>query len=303
MTSKIWTLPECSLCLINISYDLIERSVKDERKKILIFQQIYKILENFNSNSITFNLANEILALVEKNSEIDDPYQEIKTNSNSISLKSFEKIHDDLLKILNDDSLESFKKCLIISLVGNVIDVATGGHDFELNQDYLISLINEYLKKGLKIDDSEKIYQLLRNGNKKILYCLDNAGEIVFDKFLIEKFHSLENEVVAVVKNKPFYNDVLLQDAINVNLTKTCKVIQTERFGLGFINNDSSKEFLEELDSCDIIISKGQNNFEVLSFYKEKFNKKIVFLLMTKCNPLSKFLNVDIKSFICKLVI
>ncbi|NHI94074.1 MAG: DUF89 family protein [Candidatus Lokiarchaeota archaeon] len=303
MTFKIWTLPECSSCLMKISYDIIEKSIKNESLKLKLFQKIFKILENFDSKSLTFDLANKIFMEIENNSEIYDPYLEIKKISNSISIGIIEKIKDLIVDILENNSFESFKKCLIMALVGNIIDFATGGHEFDLNEEYLSSLINESLDKDLIIDDSEHIYDIVKSGKKKIIYCLDNAGEIVFDKILIEKLIKLNNQVVAVVKNKPYSNDALIEDAIDVNLTKICKVIITERFGLGFINNDASEEFLNELNSCDMIISKGQNNFETFTFYREKFNKKIVFLLISKCKPLSKFLNTSLRSFIAKLEI
>ncbi|MHA1784954.1 MAG: damage-control phosphatase ARMT1 family protein [Candidatus Helarchaeota archaeon] len=300
MSRKIWTLPECSSCLVNISFEIIDRSTKDEGKKIKIFQEVFKILEGFNPNSITFDLANKIIEKIEDYSDIDDPYLAEKETSNKISLQVAKKLDDEIIKILKNDSHPSFKDCLTLSLVGNVMDFATGSHKFELNQNFLMDKIKNSLNKEFAIDDSIEIYDFLKSGKKRILYCLDNAGEIVFDKLLIEKLISMKNEVVAVVKNKPYANDVLIQDAIDVNLTKTCRVISAERFGLGFINDNASQEFLKELERSDIIISKGQNNFETFTFYREKFNKNILFLLITKCRALSKFLNVPIRSFIVK---
>jgi len=301
MDRKLWTLPECSACLLNITSDFIDLSFKTESDKIEIYKKVYKILENFNQNSLTFNLANKIIEEIEKNSLIEDPFLELKQLSNKISLKALSIIKTDLKESIKGTSYDSFKNCLIISLVGNTIDFATGGHSFDLNQEYLISLIHESLKKGLAVDDSSELYKKIKNGENKIVYCLDNAGEIVFDKLLIEKMKEMNNEVIAVVKNKPYANDVLLEDAIQVNLTKSCKVISTERFGLGFINENPSEEFLNALNESNLIISKGQNNFETFTFFRENIKTDAVFLFITKCRALSSFLQVPLKSFVVKI--
>ena len=300
MDRKLWTLPECSSCLLNITSDFIDLSFKNKSDKIKIYKKVYKILENFNQNSLTFDLANKIIDEIEKYSSIEDPFLELKQLSNDVSQKALSFVKIELEKSIQGIRYGSFKNCLIISLVGNTIDFATGGHSFDLNQDYLISLIQNSLKKGLEIDNSTELYKVVKNGGKKILYCLDNAGEIVFDKLLIDKFIEMKNEVIAVVKNKPYANDVLLEDAIQVNLTKSCKIINTERFGLGFINENPSEEFLNALTKSDLIISKGQNNFETFTFFRENIKTDVVFLFITKCRALSSFLKVPLKSYVVK---
>ena len=301
MKRKLWTVPECSSCLLNITADFINLSFKSEKEKITVYKNIYEILENFNEKSLTFDLANQIIEEIEKNSSIEDPFLELKQLSNEVSLKALSDIQEELKKSISGISYESFKNTLILTLVGNTIDFATGGHSFELNPSYLISLIKKSLKKGLEIDKSKELYEVVKNGGNKILYCLDNAGEIVFDKLLIEKLKEMKNEVIAVVKNKPYANDVLMEDANQVNLTKSCKVIRTERFGLGFINDNPSEEFLKALDECNLIISKGQNNFETFTFHRENIKTDVVFLLITKCRALSSFLHVPLKSHVVKV--
>ena len=120
----------------------------------------------------------------------------------------------------------------------------------------------EALEQGFSIDDSKHLLKMLKAKNPKILYIGDNAGEIAFNKLLIELFLEKGVDVTFVVKDKPISNDATLNDAKQVKLTKLVKVITTGSNNLGVNFNKVSKEFLEEFNKSTFIIAKEQSNYE-----------------------------------------
>jgi len=159
----------------------------------------------------------------------------------------------------------------------------------------------EALEQGFSIDDSKHLLKMLKAKNPKILYIGDNAGEIAFNKLLIELFLEKGVDVTFVVKDKPISNDATLNDAKQVKLTKLVKVITTGSNNLGVNFNKVSKEFLEEFNKSTFIIAKEQSNYKCFTWFKNHINKPIFLLLRTKCEPIAKSLKTAIRRNILKL--
>ncbi|MBN1361800.1 MAG: DUF89 family protein, partial [Sedimentisphaerales bacterium] len=121
-----------------------------------------------------------------------------------------------------------------------------------------------------------------------ILYLGDNAGEIVFDRLLIEQM-PLE-KVTFVVRGSPILNDALLADAQAVGLTDLIDVIDNGADAPGTILEGCSKAFRRRFEKADLVISKGQGNYETLS----DVDKDIFFLLRPKCAVLARHLNCEL---------
>jgi len=120
-------------------------------------------------------------------------------------------------------------------------------------------------------------FQAAVNSAKKILYLGDNTGEIVFDRLLIEQLSP--DRVTYVVRGAPVINDATMIDAENTGMTKMVRVIENGTDAPGTILSICSDNFLEYFNSTDLIISKGQGNYETLS----EEDKNIFFLFKAKC--------------------
>lgn len=118
---------------------------------------------------------------------------------------------------------------------------------------------------------------------KTVLYLADNAGEIVFDRVFIEEFCD-NRKVIFAVRDKPAINDALMEDAIFCGIDKVAQVVSSGIDAPGTILKYCLDEFLKIFRQADLIISKGQGNFESLS--QEK--KPIFFLFMVKCPVIAK---------------
>jgi len=300
---KNWIKPSCGTCLMKIAYELAIRSTKDNLKQIEIIKESLKILSDISQDSFTTELSSKIIEKVEELTGIKDPYKKEKKESNEIIL-SLEPYMVKLIASISDP-FEKFYKTLLLTIFGNVIDFATGNYEFELSVENLKEQMNDILKSKPTIDDSRKFYDLIKNGDKNILYIVDNAGEIVCDKLLIENLSNYNNKINVVVRSGPLVNDATIEDALSINLSKikNVKIIQANRFCLGFLYNNLTSEFKFALEESDIIISKGQNNFETIIKYQDNLkNKIIVLILKLKCKPLADFVGVKKGDFIIKIL-
>jgi uncharacterized protein with ATP-grasp and redox domains len=154
--------------------------------------------------------------------------------------------------------------------------------------------ITNLFTKDFAIDQSEEfVYRL--GESKKILYLGDNAGEIVFDKLFIE---TIQNpNITYVVRGKPVINDVTIDDARQTGIDEVCKVITNGYDAPSTLLEYCSEEFIQEFKKADLIISKGQGNFEGLMHIE---HPNMFFLLMAKCKPMAELLGVNEGGMIIK---
>jgi len=132
-----------------------------------------------------------------------------------------------------------------------------------------------------------------------ILYLGDNAVEIVFDKILIEEIDKRDQgqEIYYAVRGGPIINDVTLNDAQEVSMSEVARVISNGSDVPGTILNSCSKKFLEIYGKADIIIAKGQGNYESLS---EEKDNRIYFLLQVKCPVIARHIGVKVGSAVLR---
>ncbi|MGD1075540.1 MAG: ARMT1-like domain-containing protein, partial [Thermodesulfovibrionales bacterium] len=128
----------------------------------------------------------------------------------------------------------------------------------------------------------------------EVLYLLDNAGEIVFDRILIEAIQSFGKKVTAVVKGSAIINDCTYEDALETALTEVCEVIDNGSDAVGTIVEWTSPEFQRIYRQSPFLISKGQGNFETVS----EPEKAIFYLFQSKCEVVSKELGLSLGSMI-----
>ena len=112
-----------------------------------------------------------------------------------------------------------------------------------------------------------------------MLYLADNCGEIVYDRLLIEYLFRRGFAITLAVKDGPIINDALLEDALTAGLDRFARIISNGSRCPGTVLDQCSLEFRQLFASADVVISKGQGNFESLS----DIDREVFFLLMLKC--------------------
>jgi uncharacterized protein with ATP-grasp and redox domains len=213
-----------------------------------------------------------------------DPFKELKSEYNQVALGLY-----PTLKTIIEKSPDPLWTAIRLAIAGNVIDFGIfTSVDIE-------GTIRKALNNPLAVDD----YCAFRNAISEadgILYLADNAGEIVFDRLLIETLIPIGKEIKAVVKGSPVINDSTMEDASESGLTGVCEVIDNGSDAVGTILAWTSSIFQETFDDAQLIISKGQGNFETLT----GIQKKIFFLFQSKCDVVSKELGLSTGSMLLK---
>ena len=213
-----------------------------------------------------------------------DPFREIKARYNRIALKLYPS-----MKALMDKSPDPLSTAARLAIAGNIIDFGIfTSVDIE-------GTVDRALSTNLAVDD----YLAFRDavaGTDEILYLTDNAGEIVFDRLLIEQLMASGKKIRAAVKGSPVINDSTMFDAEESGLTKICEVIENGSDAVGTILPWTSSAFQEAFSDARLIISKGQGNFETLA----GIDKNIFFLFQSKCNVVSNELSLPQSAMLLK---
>ena len=243
--------------------------------------------DNFDKDLSSNATGSRIHQYVKKETGCFDPYLDEKMKSNALAISLLPKLREILKE---DDSLETFVK---IAIVGNILDFGT----FELGTDFE-SLILEGLNKELTINHIEEFEKAL-NKYDEVLYLVDNSGEIVFDKLLLEKIMEYDVNITVAVKENPIINDACMEDAIEVGLDDFARLITTGSDSVGIVESMVSDEFLEYFRNSPFVISKGMGNFEGIT-EMDLEGQDIFVLLCTKCPAISKYLGIDEGSHILK---
>ena len=245
--------------------------------------------DNFNRNSQPNKIATEVNQHVKQKTGCEDAYLEQKQISNDIALSTIPKVNEILE---TDNNLETYVK---LAIVGNILDFGAYG----INTDFK-GLIEDNLNKGLSINDIEELEESLKR-NDEVLYLVDNSGEIVFDRLLIEKIMEYGIDVTVAVKSGPIVNDACQREAIDAGLDELAEIITLGCDSGGIVEEMFSDEFRKFFDESKLIISKGMANYEGLT-EMDIAGKDVFALLCTKCNPISKNLGTEIGSLVLKKV-
>jgi len=213
-----------------------------------------------------------------------DPFKGIKSEYNQISLGLYPH-----LKKMVEESSDPLWTASRLAIAGNVIDFGIfTSVDIE-------GTIGRALQNPLTVDHYQSFKTAL-TGAAEVLYLLDNAGEVVFDRLLIETMVSQGKKVVAVVKGSSVINDCTIKDAREAGITEVCEVIDNGSDGVGTILEWTSRDFRQRYRQFPLIISKGQGNFETL----KDPEKAIFYLFQSKCGVVSKELGLFPGSMILK---
>jgi damage-control phosphatase, subfamily I len=209
-------------------------------------------------------------------------HEDISREKKDKGIELMQKLAPSVLASLPSSGFERFKRLIRIAIAGNGLELDVPGNEIDiLGLDF-----NALLNAELGIDDTERIYERVLKA-KKIVYCCDNAPELVFDKMLIMHLVGLGKEVTAVVRSAPVQDDATLKEAAMIGLDKVCKVVPGPA-SIG-VYLPFAEPFIRDLfASSDLIISKGMGNFEGLS----ETDLPIAYLLMAKCIPISRALGV-----------
>jgi len=266
----------CIPCIMKQAFNTAVRATDDEGKIREILDRTAEYVKTVNLDTTPADASNFAYRITREITENEDPYREDKRSFNDLCLGKLE----DLRRLVTA-SEHPMKTAARLAILGNVIDMGIG-FAFDLDDE-----LKNVLERELAVDDFDDFAAFIGGGGKKMMYLLDNAGEIVFDRLLVEIL-AVDHDVTCVVKRGPIINDATREDADYTGLTGLVKVIDTGSDGIGVKWDEVSDEFVRTYENADVIVSKGQGNFETMS----DRDKRTYFLLRAKCDSVASMLGV-----------
>jgi len=205
----------------------------------------------------------------------NDPYAQAKARQNQLSLGLLPQFRAEI-----QSSPSPLMTAARIAIAGNMIDMGVNGNVTEaaVCQAMQGALFEPFF------GEQERFCQAIA-GAHSILYLADNAGEIAFDRLLIEQMSP--ERVTLAVRGAPIINDATRLDAQLVGLDGIVEVIDNGSDAPGTLLEDCSQEFRNRFASADLILAKGQGNFESLNHQPGN----LFFLFKVKCPMVARHVN------------
>ncbi|MCK5351586.1 DUF89 family protein, partial [bacterium] len=179
-----------------------------------------------------------------------------------------------------------------ISIAGNVIDFGTGNHSREID---LKGTLVKFLKQPLFTDDIPAMRQRVSEA-RTVLYIGDNAGETAFDRPLLKILAGAD--VTYAAKEGAIINDATVQDAALAGIHLHATLMSSGASTPGTIPEECSDQFRNIFNSADVIIAKGQGNFETLTELTP--DGRIFMLFTVKCPVAEQHLGASMGDMIVK---
>lgn len=277
---------KCLPCVVNQAIKIANITGVDKKEELL--REIFTYLSKMDFEVTTPEIIGEVFDKIKKYTNNQDPYKETRNYYNTLFLKLLPEFERKI-----EQAEKSFQLAMRYAIVGNIID-------FNPIHNTLLEDIFDCFEKmeefELAIDDSKTLTEDILNA-EILLYLGDNCGEICMDKIFLKKIKELNPDIKILfgVRGKPVVNDSIAEDAFAVGIDEYAEVIDNGDGSLGTVLNRTSPEFKEVYRKADVVIAKGQANYECLS----EENKNIYFLLMTKCDVIASDIDVEENKMIC----
>ncbi|GAA0741127.1 damage-control phosphatase ARMT1 family protein [Clostridium oceanicum] len=273
---------QCANCIIKKADSMYSKCGKDEDKKLQFMKKVWKMVGESKEGDSAPYISTKIQRILNDEFNLGDTYYDIKKEYNNLLIS----MEDEILKNIYN-SEDRLVAALKYAMVGNFIDF--GAMD-KVDKDKLKETINSASKQEVNPNEYSKFKEELK-GAKNLVYIMDNSGEIVFDKLFIkvikEKYPNVNIDVI--VRGKPVYNDATMVDAEEIGLSKIVNVLHNGSDIPGTQLNEINKESKEIIDNADLMISKGQGNFETLFGCGEN----IYYIFLCKCDLFTGRFNLE----------
>jgi len=267
---------DCIPCALSGALRTLRAANASEDCERKAMREILKLVANTAWEHPAPLLGQAIQRLVRQACDHKDPYAELKALSTQVMLDLLPR-----LRTRTEQSTDRLRTAMTIAAAANRIDFGPSTFDPTVLEDLLCgSNAPEFSR-----DDYEELQRELAAATK-VLLILDNAGEIVADRLLIEELGP--DRVTAVVRGAPVLNDAIMEDARMAGLLGLCTVIDSGQ-DLPGTPYELEGDLAAAFDEADVIISKGQGNFETL----EGRDSRVFFILMAKCPPVADCLGVE----------
>jgi len=276
---------DCIPCFVRQALDSARLITDDKQIHEQVMRGVLRLASRMDLRQSPPAMAQKIHRMIRKLTGVQDPYLQAKNRFNKLALKMYPELREQI-----QASADPFETAVRLAIAGNIIDL---GVKSGLAESQVEETIAQSLTEPLDMDALKEFRNATAQA-KDILYLGDNAGEIVLDRLLIEQLPC--EKITFVVKAGPIINDATMEDAEIAGLTDIVTVIDNGSDAPGTILENCSEAFRRRFDEADLVISKGQGNYETLS----DVNKDVFFVLRAKCPVIARHLGCEIGQMILR---
>ena len=276
---------DCIPCFVRQSLEAARLVTSDEQICEQVVRRVLILAAEMDLNQSPPAMGGEIHRVIRQVTGKDDPYKEIKQKFNALALR----LYPDMKRLIAA-SARPLETAVRLAIAGNIID-------FGVSSSLKTAEVEETIENSLKADFDMSGFEDFSAAVKEaeeILYLCDNAGEIVFDRLLIEQLP--REKITCAVKGSPVINDATMEDAVIAGLTEVVEVIENGSDNPGTIPKACSENFRSRFDRADLVIAKGQGNYETLS----DVDKNIFFVLKAKCPVIAWHLGCQVGTMVLR---
>lgn len=275
------TALDCYPCFLRQALSAARRANADPAVQRRVLLEAMARLSRSSSATTPIELAADIHRLVREHTDHSDPYLVAKEDATRQALALYPRLED-----LITNAADPLEAAVRIAIAGNIIDFGVAEH-FDLE-----ATLERVMRQPFAIDGLAPLRQALQRA-KSVLYLADNTGETVFDRILIE---NLAVPVTYVVKGAPVLNDATRADALAAAIDQVAAIVDNGSDAPGTLLDSCSEDFRARFAAADLILAKGQGNYESLS----EVPAPVFFLLQAKCSVIADDLGVPVGSIICR---
>ena len=220
---------------------------------------------------------------------IEEPFAELRRRTNELGVEITARLRKETAQL---PDAERFRKIALWCVAANHLDTRTAGTGYAFDPENIYLFIEKKVKIGLAVDMVDEFRDAALEA-KQILYIHDNVGEVAIDVLLIEEFQKMGAKVTSALRGGPITSDATMDDGKLTGLFDAAdEVILAGPDTLGISIEEMSDELAEALKSADLVISKGQANYYVLTEYIKDNPVRVAFLFSTKCDPVAEQFNL-----------
>ncbi len=280
------TYLECIPCFLRQALDASRLVSRDPEVHERVVRETLRLAAEMSFDRSPPAMGQQIHRLLRAVTGNDDPYREAKQWANEQALALLPTLQERVRAA--DDP---FALAARLSIAGNIIDL---GCKSEVRKEEITSAIESAMHDSLDADALEAFRSAVESA-KDILFLADNAGEIVLDRLLIEQM-PMERTTVAV-RGRAVINDATIEDAKVAGLTELVRLVDNGSDVPGTILELCSPSFRQLFNEADLVIAKGQGNYETLS----DVDHDIFFLFQAKCPVIARDVECEVgQAVLCR---
>lgn len=265
---------ECIPCLVRQCHDAVRRATSDEPCRHDCLRAALRLIAEAPAQPPPVTAA-AVQALVSRYTSCQDPYARDKEETTRLALALMPRLRESVAR-----HPRPFEAACRLAIAANVLDL---GVTDSLPESRVTAELERAFSGPFDPAAAEAL-EVLARGAGRVLWLCDNAGEVVLDRLLIERFP--RGSVTVAVRGGPALNDATRDDALAAGLAEVADIIETGSAIPGTVLPVCSEAFRSAFETADLIVSKGQGNYETLESLAAAV--PLVFLLKIKCDIVSR---------------